>query len=79
MINHNVNVRYLNIPGKGWTDKNVTYYKSTQPLLMNDAWRRKNGQYNSETGPYCVVARMGKIKFSSPIYVTQFYRFNIEN
>ena len=49
------------LPYQGWDDingeVNVTYFKSNQPLIMHNAWRRNNPK-NSER-PYCVVARMG--------------------
>ena len=49
------------LPYQGWDDingeVNVTYFKSSQPLLMHNAWRRNNPK-NSER-PYCVVARIG--------------------
>ena len=55
------------LPYIGYTDIiddpdnfNVTYYKSTEPLLMNDAWRKNNPK--SKEKPYCVIARMGNLK-----------------
>ena len=57
------------LPYQGWDDindvesaaeVNVTYYGSTQPLAMTEAWR-KNNPKNSKK-PYCVVARMRKNK-----------------
>ena len=53
------------LPYQGWSDikdegpLNVTYYKSDQPLLMHEAWR-KNNPKNTQR-PYCVIARMGRI------------------
>ena len=53
------------LPYQGWSDVkdegalNVTYYKSDQPLLMHEAWR-KNNPKNTQR-PYCVIARMGGI------------------
>ena len=51
-----------NIILKGWADindeaVNVTYYKSSQQLLMNDAWRKNNPKNTNR--PYCVIARFG--------------------
>ena len=51
------------LPYQGWADVtddavNVTYYKSTEPLQMNDAWRKNNPKNTNR--PYCVIARMGK-------------------
>ena len=50
------------LPYQGWADVtddevNVTYYKSNQSLMMNDAWRKNNPK--SKERPYCVIARMG--------------------
>ena len=55
-------------PGsQGWPDnssseaaENITYYKSSQPLLMQDAWRQSSKKRQGQGAPYCVVATMGE-------------------
>ena len=51
------------LPYQGWSEVtdnqvNVTYYKSSEPLQMNEAWRKNNPKNTNR--PYCVIARMGK-------------------
>ena len=58
-----------NIILKGWADindeaVNVTYYKSSQQLLMNDAWRKNNPKNTNR--PYCVIARFGNNEIFNP-------------
>ena len=53
------------LPYTGWTDlddgtPNVTYFMTSEPLLMNEAWRKDNPR--SIEKPYCVIARMGMSK-----------------
>ena len=52
---------------QGWPDNssseaavNITYYKSSQPLLMQDAWRQSSKKRQGQGAPYCVVATMGE-------------------
>ena len=49
---------------KGWGDVadeavNVTHYKSSKPLLFNEAWRDGNPKTTKSLRPFCVVARFG--------------------
>ena len=62
--NYDVSIK----PGsQGWPDnssseaaENITYYKSSQPLLMQDAWRQSSKKRQGQGAPYCVVATMGE-------------------
>ena len=55
---------------KGWADVsdeavNVTHYKSSKPLLFNEAWADGNPKTSSKNSqrPFCVLARFGRSCF----------------